>query len=228
MVDFKSRLNQALDNQDDEMLSSMVHGDYDPFNGEEEAEDTIRQERSMELELQQGKNIAAIMNSELPEYLIQLAKLDKTPEEKVELDSLYTYAAVNARPFTKYVNKVVTIIGACVHYRPPFDSYVSEEDRRRGIESEKKAGYNQILYMLDEFDENEMPIFIKGSEALANHTRAMLVNNGWFEWEKPMRYFITRGETRGAPFTMISMDRVERMRASKLSRQQRKEMSQPH
>lgn len=222
MVDFSKRLTPQQ-----EAINDGTYDDYDPFNDVDIQNDgrwiqEQEEKQSMALELAQGQAIARIVNSPLPEYLIKLGELPISPEEKVEIDSLFDYGAKNARPFSKYINKVVTIIGACIHYKPPFQSYVSPEDVKRGIASEEKAGYNKIIYLLDEFDENGLPIFMAGSEGLANHTRAMLTQKGWFLWDKPVRYFITRGTTKGEPFTMINQDRVDRLKAERQAREEKK------
>lgn len=213
MVDFNRRVLNALDNHYDEELSSVVHNgeNFDPFMDKEEEDDPSHYDVT-DIEVQSGQNISEIMRSDLPEYLVQLEKLVCPPEEKVELLSLYEGSI--PRPFDKYINRVVTILGAIVWYHPPFQPNVENKN------APKKPGYDMILFLTDEFDEDGLPIVIKGSEGLTNHVRGMLSANGWYIWEAPVRYRLIR-EGQGKPFKMINQDRVDRMRAEKEARKQK-------
>lgn len=169
-----------------------------------------------QLEEQQGKQIAAIMQSEVPEYLKQLALLGTredcqhtlrgiSPEEKLEILSLYEGSV--HRPFGKYLNKTVTILGCIIWYHPPIESFDG---------SGKKPGWDQILFLTDEF-ESGLPVVIKGSAGLTNHVRGMFAAKGWYMWDTPVRYTLLR-ESNSSPFQMINQDRIDRMQAAKEAR----------
>lgn len=220
MVDFKSRLNNALEEENDNLLSQLVHGgieqdftsqdsypsDYShvleektEWNGETEADAIIEEE--------QGREIALRADKPLPRYLKELEKLSCSPQEKVEMLSLFEGGEVIK--FTKFVGKTVSIIGCIIWTRPPMT------DRSTG---EQKEGYDEIRFLLDEFTEDGIPKIMTGSLGLLNHTFAMLSANGWYVWDKPVRYRCL-WDGSGTPFRMIDQDRVERMQEERNARQ---------
>ena len=199
MVDFKNYIR----------TETTFDSDVDPYNDADIQNDgrwLQEQEDQALIEAEQGREIALRMQASLPRYLQELEKLPCSPEEKVEMLSLFEGGEVI--PFTKFVNKVVTIIGCIVWTRPPY------LDRTTG---EEKEGYDQIRYMLDDFTEEGVPKIMSGSSGLINHTQGMLAANGWYLWEKPVRYKCL-WDGSGTPFRMINQDRVDKMRAAKEAR----------
>lgn len=209
MVDFSS-LRKA-----NEIARNFNPEDYEPEN-------VFREERSLEeIDIATGKEISMIMNSPIPEYLVELERLGTrtdcqhslfgiSPEEKVEILSIYEGSI--ARPFDLYLNKTVYLLGAIVWYHPPFQPADG---------SDKKPGYEQILLLTDNFDEDNQPIVIKGSAGLTNHIRGILSAKGWYMWDEPTPYTFKRGGA-GMPFQMINTSRVNKMLAAKKAREGKK------
>jgi hypothetical protein len=230
MVDFRKRLQMTGEEQD--MLYSELMGGKDEFPSdysfaEESApsEDQSPQEdfadRETDIAIADGLAIAEISSYPLPKYLIELEKIgtyphcqenyrNLSPKDRLEILSLYEGGM--PRSFTKYLNKVVSIIGCVIWWHPPFEA---------ADKTGRKPGYDQIIFLTDEFDEDGLPIKIAGSSGLTNHVRGMLSGYGWFIWDEPVRFYCKREE--GGPFQMINKDRVDAMRKAKEARINKKE-----
>lgn len=221
MVDFAKQLNAALTEEDDAMLSELIHSTPLYDNDENQEEYYKEENRETAIAIADGQAIAAIRKAPLPEYLVELEKIgtyphcqqnykDISPKDRLEILSLYEGGM--PRSFQKYLNKVVSIIGCCIWYHPPFEA---------ADKTGQKPGYEQIIFLTDEFDEDGLPIKIAGSSGLTNHVRGMLSGYGWFIWDDPVRFYCKREE--GGPFQMINQDRVDMMRKAKEARMNKKE-----
>lgn len=223
MVNFSKRLQKTGEEED--MLYSELMGGKDEYPSdysfaEEMSPSYDNSPQETDIAIADGQAIAEIRKAPLPEYLIELEKIGTYPHcqeryrdisarDKLEILSLYEGGM--PRSFQKYLNKIVTVIGVAIWFHPPFEA---------ADKSGRKPGYEQIIFLTDEFDEDGLPIKIAGSSGLTNHVRGMLSGYGWFIWDEPVRFYCKREE--GGPFQMINQDRVDKMRAAKEARKEKK------
>lgn len=138
--------------------------------------------------------IEAMENGQLPLYIRKLQELGVPEEEKEPILSLYIGGAF--RSFDYYVNNVVEIQGAAILYHGPYMSRPVKDSTGKVIaESQPQPGYYFTAFLTTQEDEKGNLIVLRSSGAfLMLHAAYMVNQRGWFLWEKPIKYRVTRGE----------------------------------
>lgn len=127
--------------------------------------------------------IDAMEEGKLPLYIRKLQELEIPEEEKEPLLSLYTGGAI--RSIDYYVNTQVEIQGAAILYHGPY----------KGKDGYNHNGYYFNAFLTTQQDENGNFIVLRSSSAsLMLHAAYMLNQRGWFLWQKPVVYRVTRGD----------------------------------
>jgi hypothetical protein len=168
--------------------------DYDP---KEEAKKQMREIALLEEEEQE----ITLFKKDIPEYLLQLGKLNLDKHEKAALLSIYD-SPTTIKSFKDFINKDVTLYGGIVWHH---------DDTSSKATGDFKAGWDEIRFLA--LDMQGEPYIIKASYgSLANHVRGMLGLYGWFMWEEPTTYTFGQDSQTNA-FRMVNQDRVKTMLA---------------
>lgn len=173
------------------------HGnEVDPSTGE-----VVSTNKAMVPVEEVAEDIMVINHDFTPRYIVELAKLEITDDDKAAILSIYD-SPVNVKSFKAYINKSVDIYGGCIWYHPPFHPKGSNPD------DAPMPGYNMVRLLTMDGDN---PIIIEASfGALATHINSLLSLRGWFIWSEPVTYEFGQDEKTNA-FRMQNTARVKQM-----------------
>lgn len=157
--------------------------------------------------------VEAMEHGQLPLYIRKLQELDIPEEEKEPLLSLYTGGVI--RSFDYYVNNTVEIQGAALLFHGPYMSRPVKDKLGLVIaESRPQPGYYFSAFLTTYQDEKGNFIVLRSSSAsLMLHVAYMLNQRGWFLWEKPIIYRVTRGDD--GSHRLLNMEKPKGVKTSK-------------
>lgn len=193
-----------------------VNGNAQQEFTEEDMPDEAYLEDDKALEIYRPQDLVPLraQENEVPMYLQVLSGLQVDSEEK--LAQLSLFESGHPCKFDRYLNKEVEVLGAIVYWKPP---YIAQKEVKKGTEviarpGEEAPGYDQIRLLINDFDENDLPYVVCCSMgSLGNHLYAILSLNGWYLWDKPVKYRFWRDENTSG-FRLTNLDRARSLKAS--------------
>ena len=136
----------------------------------------------------------------LPLYMRKLQELPLPEEEKEPLLSLYT--GVSYRSLNEYINLQIEVLGAAILYHGPY----------MGKDKLAHDGYYFTALLTSEQDNKGNLVVLRTSSAgTMLHMAYALNQKGWFLWEKPTTYTVTKGED--GSFRLKNMERPKALEA---------------
>lgn len=132
----------------------------------------------------------SLVSGKVPLHIQEL--INKHPDDPEAAEMEYNlFAGVEPESFDAYINREVNILGATFLPHPPF----------LGKDGEHHDGYWKVYLLTDEKDRNGHNIVLAVSGVNVNQHMVMAIKaRGWYLWEKPVRYLITKGSKSGAYF----------------------------
>ncbi len=129
----------------------------------------------------------------VPLYIRKMQELQIPEEEKEPLLSLYTGQA--PRKLDDYYNTTVEIIGGAILYHGPY----------QGKDGLPHKGYFFLALLTTERDNKGNLVVLKTSSSGSMvHFAYALAQRGWFLWQEPVQYLVTRGEDGSHRFRNVS------------------------
>lgn len=173
--------------------------------------------------------------SHLPIHLAMLkTRNDLTNTQRFAM--LNTYTAIEPVSMRKYVNQVVLVVGAIVHWHGPYQSKSLGTD---GL-PKSKPGYYHMLLKLDKFSEREVQVgktvrTIRENVIVATSAQqpcdfflAMLTIERWYDWEYGIPVIFSGDEQGLFVRTLDSEEFKDAMRESaEIERRSRSRKGQP-
>lgn len=143
--------------------------------------------------------VASLLSGKTPYHIQRLKDKRLSADEEEYQMSLFTGGA--PVPFDAYINKEVTILGAAVIPHPPY--------RAKGdpVDAPLRPGYLKMRFVIDKMDEDGNPVILEtsGTEVFSHMVNA-INSYGWYLWDHPRKYLITKGGKNGA-FFMRNMEK---------------------
>lgn len=137
--------------------------------------------------------IMDMLNGKLPYHIQKLRDKHLSPDDEEFEMSLFTGGI--PKPFDEYINKEITVLGAAII---PHGQYRAKSDPE---DAPLRPGYLKFRFVISELDSNGNPIILEtsGVEIFSHMTNALNAY-GWFLWDRPRKYLITKGGKNGAYF----------------------------
>lgn len=143
-----------------------------------------------------------IETGEVPMYIRKLYDLDLPPDEKESLLSIYL--GVFPRKLDLYINEVVEVQGVAILPHGDF----------KGKDGTYKKGYYKTYILTTMEDDKGNPVVLASSGGgLTLHMAYAMEQRGWYIWDKPVRYKITRGDD--GSHRMRNLDKPKLLKTTK-------------